>query len=106
LNLIIKEAVPEDVDFLRSGLAELDREIMELAKSSGTTAGEGGGIGPRIEHMLRSELFLIAVRDQERCGFLSISFPFPRPDKTLSNSAAASDGDQPYLFFRSIEGWE
>jgi GNAT superfamily N-acetyltransferase len=82
MNLTIKEAVPEDVDFLRSGLAELDREMIELAKASGTAAGEAG-IGPRIEHMLRSEVFLIAVRDQQRCGFLSVGFPFPRPDKAL-----------------------
>jgi ribosomal protein S18 acetylase RimI-like enzyme len=78
---MIKEAVPEDVDFLRSGLAELDQEMMELAKVSGTTVG--AGIGPRIDHMLRSELFFIAVREQDRCGFLSVSFPFARPDKTL-----------------------
>jgi GNAT superfamily N-acetyltransferase len=81
VEISIKEADPADVDFLRESLRKLDDEMREL--------GEAGSFhrenlpGLNIEASLQRELFLLAVHGDEPCGFLSVWFFRPVPEKAL-----------------------
>ncbi|GLQ57181.1 GNAT family N-acetyltransferase [Devosia nitrariae] len=77
----IREALPADVDFLRQGLRSLDDEMRELATASGFH--REGMPGPNIEALLQRELFFIALYGDEPCGFLSIWFSHPAPERAL-----------------------
>jgi len=80
-EIIFRQAVPADVDFLREALGKLDREMRELTKASAIHLE--GPTGLNIESHLQRDVFLIAVRGEESCGFQSIWFPYPSPEKAL-----------------------
>lgn len=79
VEVSVREAVRDDVDFLREGLRSLNEEMRELE----ATVGIQGSNGLDIEGCLRRDAFLIAAQGKERRGFLSIHFPYPPPEKAL-----------------------
>lgn len=81
MKLSIREARPADVDFLRQRLRSLDDEMREQAKVSGFH--REGLPGLNIESLLQRELFFVAAYGDELCGFLSIWFSHPAPEKAL-----------------------
>lgn len=81
MKLNIREARPADVDFLRQTLRNLDEEMRELAKMPGFR--REGLPGLDIESHLQRELFFVAAYGDEPCGFLSIWFSHPAPEKAL-----------------------
>lgn len=82
MEIGIREARPADVNFLRQTLRNLDDEMRELAKVSGFHR-EGHLPGLNIESHLQRELFFVAAYGDEPCGFISIWFSHPAPEKAL-----------------------
>jgi hypothetical protein len=77
----VRDAVPNDVEFLRDGLRALDDEMKELAGAIGVQ-GEGRH-GLNIEGCLQRDVFLVAANGTELGGFMSIYFPYPPPGIAL-----------------------
>ena len=77
----IREAHPADVDFLREALRKLDDEMRELGEASNFHRENLPGLN--IEASLQRELFFLAVHGDEPCGFLSMWFFPPVPEKAL-----------------------
>jgi GNAT superfamily N-acetyltransferase len=77
----VRDAVRNDVEFLREGLGRLNDEMRELA---GATGVRGEGFHDlNIEGCLQRDVFLVAVDGTEPRGFLSIYFPYPPPETAL-----------------------